>query len=894
MENNPKKSKAFIITFILILLLLLVGYYLFTNRDKIFDTKGSTSISKIFAPLLGGSKDKNLTVINDQGQVVSNNAPAGAMVATDINGNKMVRAEAGEDLKKCDAVYISGFNKNKDPIVMKAIANDPKKSVVFGFAGEDIKKGTTGNIVIQGILSVCNTQRTEGTPWTTNNQLYLSNTKTGDMTKNPPSNAGSIVVPLASILKVDPVVGSINIFMMDYLKNVNNLDKNISDYLKSLQQLILGLNTNTSNTLGSDFSYIPVEIPGYNNTGDNYPTVIVTAAKSSINEGESTTISWTSKKATSCNAGKGNGTGVSGSFDTGPLTKTTAYAVSCTGPGGSNGGNTFVIVANTNTDGQTNFPNITVKAEPSSIKAGESSTITWESTNTTSCTLSGGGLTGTGISNTKGVNTGALKTSMIYTVKCIGKNKMERAEPVFVMVDDGSGNTPEFPTVKLTATPGTIKEGETSTLTWTSTNAVSCKLSGGGLTGTGLNNTVGVKTKALTEGMVYTVTCTGKNGEVMPDSAFVNVIPDLKLPSVTVTAVKNPIDYNTKATIKWESKNTTSCNSGAGNGTGITGTFQTASLKEDKAFTVSCVGPNGAASGSVNIKVNEDNPNNPDDTSGKAQCSDGKDNDGDGLVDELDPNCHQKGDITGVYMPNHDSEAVSPANPNIDTSTTKCKIIDANPLTYTDEEQKQLDELLRKFYLIASTLKTDADLTLAYREIEEYRALVSQVKNITKQCYLQTNDTTDYNNFCNTNPESCGKADMFAKDIAAVDNTKLDYTGPTTRFGNPWFKYDIRGSYLPANNNDLPGDVTMASQCKYCEPNNTGSPYYCGRLGVTSNNLSNIPFCEANGKEMRDSGRASRYYNIFGVPVFGQSGNTGGPTIKSTNMRDFEKILNIW
>ena len=109
MENNPKKSKAFIITFILILLLLVLGYYLFKNKDNIFGTKGIISANKIFTPLLGTSKSKPLTTVNT-GEKIIDSTITGVMI-TDEFGNQILLAEAGEDLLKGDALYISGFNK---------------------------------------------------------------------------------------------------------------------------------------------------------------------------------------------------------------------------------------------------------------------------------------------------------------------------------------------------------------------------------------------------------------------------------------------------------------------------------------------------------------------------------------------------------------------------------------------------------------------------------------------------------------------------------------------------------------------------------------------------------------------------------------------------------------
>ncbi|MDD3663313.1 MAG: hypothetical protein PHT84_05630, partial [Candidatus Pacebacteria bacterium] len=63
--SKPRKSKAFIITFILVIILLFVGYWLFSNKDKIFGT-GEMNLGKIFEPLLGTSDRVGLDVITDK------------------------------------------------------------------------------------------------------------------------------------------------------------------------------------------------------------------------------------------------------------------------------------------------------------------------------------------------------------------------------------------------------------------------------------------------------------------------------------------------------------------------------------------------------------------------------------------------------------------------------------------------------------------------------------------------------------------------------------------------------------------------------------------------------------------------------------------------------------
>lgn len=72
MDHNPKKSKALIITIIAIVLLLLVGYLLFINSEKIFGVKNSSSLSKVFSPLLGTSKPKALNTKDTTGTGTGN------------------------------------------------------------------------------------------------------------------------------------------------------------------------------------------------------------------------------------------------------------------------------------------------------------------------------------------------------------------------------------------------------------------------------------------------------------------------------------------------------------------------------------------------------------------------------------------------------------------------------------------------------------------------------------------------------------------------------------------------------------------------------------------------------------------------------------------------------
>ncbi len=64
-DHNPRKSKAFLITFIIVLILLLIGFFLFRNMKK-SETKSTEEggSNKIFESLFGTKKPKELTPVD--------------------------------------------------------------------------------------------------------------------------------------------------------------------------------------------------------------------------------------------------------------------------------------------------------------------------------------------------------------------------------------------------------------------------------------------------------------------------------------------------------------------------------------------------------------------------------------------------------------------------------------------------------------------------------------------------------------------------------------------------------------------------------------------------------------------------------------------------------------
>ena len=97
----------------------------------------------------------------------------------------------------------------------------------------------------------------------------------------------------------------------------------------------------------------------------------------------------------------------------------------------------------------------------------------------------------------------------------------------------GGGATPTpAPTVSLTGTLTTIDAGQSTTLTWTSTNAVSCSAAGG-WSGT-LAPSGSQSTGVLNGDASYSLTCTGPGGtsQTANLAIVVNALPTVQLAAV--------------------------------------------------------------------------------------------------------------------------------------------------------------------------------------------------------------------------------------------------------------------------------------------------------------------------------------------------------------------------
>jgi PKD repeat protein len=165
-----------------------------------------------------------------------------------------------------------------------------------------------------------------------------------------------------------------------------------------------------------------------NNTGQPPPTVTLTAAPDAIASGGNSTLTWSSTNATACEA-SGGWTGerqaAEGSEQVSPP-ETTTYTLTCTGDGGSAQASATVTVVPA--------PTVTLSAEPQSIVVGDSSTLTWSTTNADTCQALGG-WSGERPAAGGSESTGTLTATTVYTLTCTGVGGTTGAS-VTVTVDE--------------------------------------------------------------------------------------------------------------------------------------------------------------------------------------------------------------------------------------------------------------------------------------------------------------------------------------------------------------------------------------------------------------------------------------------------------------------------
>jgi hypothetical protein len=138
-------------------------------------------------------------------------------------------------------------------------------------------------------------------------------------------------------------------------------------------------------------------------------------------------------------------------------------------------------------------PTVSLNANPTTITKGDSSLLTWNSTNATSCNA-----LWTSATSTSGSESVSPATTTAYSINCTNGTANTTASTT-VTVNPAPVQTPN---VWLVANPTKISKGQNSTLSWTSINATNCSA-----LWTTSTSTSGSQVVSPTSTTSYTITC---------------------------------------------------------------------------------------------------------------------------------------------------------------------------------------------------------------------------------------------------------------------------------------------------------------------------------------------------------------------------------------------------
>ncbi len=166
----------------------------------------------------------------------------------------------------------------------------------------------------------------------------------------------------------------------------------------------------------------------------------------------------------------------------------------------------------------------------------------------------------------------------------------------FVVVDTPA--TAPSPTVSITANPTSINSGDSSTLSWSSTNATSCS-STDFATGNAASGSVRVTPSSTA---TYNISCSGDGGTAL-GSVTVTVSAPPAAPTASITISPGSIDQGDSASLSWSCGDSTS-SSGDNFSTGgaLSGTVSV-SPTQTTSYTVWCNGPGGTTHDSQALTV---------------------------------------------------------------------------------------------------------------------------------------------------------------------------------------------------------------------------------------------------------------------------------------------------
>jgi len=170
-------------------------------------------------------------------------------------------------------------------------------------------------------------------------------------------------------------------------------------------------------------------------------------------------------------------------------------------------GNVFFYKLSPGSGSTDSYPTLDFSVSSTSVESGGTVTLTWSSTNTTSCEASGAWSGTQNTDNSQGVSTGSILEDSQFVLSCTGSGG-DITKTVNVTV----GTPPSPPTLDFNVSSTSVALGEAVTLTWSSTNTTSCEASGAW---SGMQEvTDSLLTDSLQQDSQFVLSCTGTGGVI--------------------------------------------------------------------------------------------------------------------------------------------------------------------------------------------------------------------------------------------------------------------------------------------------------------------------------------------------------------------------------------------
>ena len=333
------------------------------------------------------------------------------------------------------------------------------------------------------------------------------------------------------------------------------------------------------------------------------PTVTIAASPTSITAGASSTLTVTATSATGVTVSGSDGSSytlqASGGTQAVSPTGTTTYTATATGAGGKTTATATVTV----TPAGAALPTVTITASPTTITAGNSSTLTVAATNATTVTVTGTDGSSYTLQANGGVQAITPAATTTYTATATGPGGKATATATVTVTPVAPG----APTVTIVANPTTILAGNSSTLMVAATNATTVTVTGTDGSSYTLQATGGSQVVTPAVSTTYTATATGAGGKATA-TATVTVTPAAPpVPTVTIVANPTSISSGTSSTLTVVAANATTVTLSGTDGSSYTltatGGAQVVSPTVTTTYTATATGTGGMATAAATVTV---------------------------------------------------------------------------------------------------------------------------------------------------------------------------------------------------------------------------------------------------------------------------------------------------